>query len=127
MKGMLDTSVLIGMIPEHVIDEIDQYAASFIVRAELLRGLHRFDATPELQPAARIRRQRIAALDDLPEFWLAFDADASEAYAQLTATSESAIRTKDALIAAHAVALGVPLLTADRGFTRFANADVIFV
>jgi len=127
MRGMLDTSVLIGIMPEQVIDHIDSYTASFIVRAELLRGLRRLERTAGDEHDARIRRQRIATLDSLPTFWRPFDADASDAYADLAAQPETAIRSKDALIAAHAIALGVPLLTADRGFTRFVGADVTFV
>lgn len=127
MRGMLDTSVLIGVIPDDVIDHIEQHAASFIVRAELLRGLRRFESLAGSEHAARIRHKRIAALDSLPELWLPFDSGASAAYAALAASSERAIRTKDALIAAQAVALRVPLLTADRGFTRFKDAEVRFV
>lgn len=124
MKAVLDTSVLVGPLRDDVIDAIEEYAASFIVRAELLRGREHFARTPGLAHAARTRSQLVEALDLLPGFWLPFAAAESEAYATLVATSEGAVRTKDALIAAQALALDVPLVTADRGFTRFTGLRV---
>lgn len=125
MKGMLDTSVLIGPIPEDVIASIEEYAASFIVRAELLRGQRRFERMPQGQPAARARGELVATLDDLPAFWRAFGDAESDAYSRLVAPDERAVRTKDALIAAHALALDAPLLTADEGFSRFVGLRVV--
>lgn len=124
MKAVLDTSVLIGPLREEVIDSIDEYAAPYIVRAELLRGREHFARTPDLAHAARARTQLVETLDLLPGFWLPFGAADSDAYATLVATSEGAVRTKDALIAAQALALDVPLVTADRGFTRFTGLRV---
>lgn len=124
MIAMLDTSVLIGPIPEDILTRIDEYAASFVVRAELLRGQHHFERDPERRPAARARAQLISALDDLAGFWRTFGAAESDAYAALESSSERAVRSKDAFIAAHAVALGVPLVTADAGFTRFVGLEV---
>jgi predicted nucleic acid-binding protein len=124
---MLDTSVLIGPIPDEVIDAIEEHAASFIVRAELLRGHRHFERSEHLRPAARARAQLVATLDRLPGFWRPFGEAESDAYAALTTQSERAVRSKDALIAAHAIALDVPLITADEGFTRFAGLRVITV
>jgi predicted nucleic acid-binding protein len=38
---------------------------------------------------------------------------------------KQAIRLKDALIAGHALALGVPLITRDRGFSRFDSVTIL--
>lgn len=127
MRAMLDTSVLIGPIPDEIIDAIELHAASFIVRAELLRGQQFFERTAHLGHAARARSQLVATLDRLPQFWRVFGEVESAAYAALEASSERAVRSKDALIAAHAIALGVPLITADSGFTRFAGLTVATV
>lgn len=124
MIAMLDTSVLIGPIPDDILARIDEYAASYVVRAELLRGQRHFERSPQYRPAARTRAQLVAALDDLPDFWRAFGAAESDAYAALESSSERAVRSKDALIAAHAIALDVPLITADAGFTRFVGLEV---
>lgn len=121
MRAMLDTSVLIAPLPDEVIDGIDEYSASYVVRAELLRGRARFTQSPHLAHAARARQQLIDTLDRLPGFWREFGAAESDAYATLAARSEAAARTKDALIAAHALALDVPLMTSDSGFTRFTG------
>ena len=66
----------------------------------------------------------IAALDDLHGFWRPFGSAESDAYAQLRASSEQAVQSKDAIIAAHAIAAGQTLVTADRGFTRFQGLEV---
>lgn len=127
MRAMLDTSVLIGPLPDEVIDAIDDYAAPYIVRAELLRGRARFAQSPQLAHAARAREQLVETLDRLPEFWREFGAAESDAYATLTTRSEAAARSKDALIAAHAIALDMPLMTGDAGFTRFIGLRLLTV
>lgn len=125
MKGMLDTSVLVGRIPEDVLESIEGYSASMIVRAELRRGLARFRSMTGGERRARVREQLIDALDSLGGFWEAFGIPESDAYAELVADPETAARTKDALIAAHAVSRDVPLITADRGFSRFPALELI--
>lgn len=127
MRAMLDTSVLIGPIPDDIVEQIDDHAASFIVRAELLRGRRHFERSAALRHAALAREQLVSALDALPEFWRPFGDAESDAYATLESSNERAVLSKDALIAAHAIALGVPLVTADTGFTRFAGLEVIAV
>lgn len=124
MTGLLDTSVLIGPIPAPVIESIERYAAPYLVRAELLRGQRRFELSPTMRQRALARAQLIAALDDLHGFWRPFGAAESDAFAELRASSEQAVRSKDAIIAAHAVAAGQTLITADRGFTRFEGLEV---
>lgn len=125
MIAMLDTSVLIGPIPDDILERIEEYAASVVVRAELLRGQRHFERSTEHGHAARARGQLVAALDALPGFWQEFGAAQSDAYAALESSSQRAVQSKDAFIAAHAIALGVPLVTADAGFTRFTGLDVI--
>ncbi|MCI0156162.1 type II toxin-antitoxin system VapC family toxin [Leifsonia shinshuensis] len=124
---MLDTSVLISGIPDHIIDELGSYRSSTVCRGELMQGLFSFQADPRRKAAASQRHELIATLDDLPEFWLDFDRAASDGYGTLTARPRTAIRQKDALIAAHAYAVGVPLLTEDAGFSRFPDVEVVIV
>jgi predicted nucleic acid-binding protein len=40
---------------------------------------------------------------------------------------QKTIKTPDALIAATAITCGVPLLTADTGFMRIKNLDIILI
>jgi predicted nucleic acid-binding protein len=124
VQGMLDTSVLISGLPDAVVDDITTYRASMVCRGELIQGLVAFRSDPRRQAAAMQRRELLRALDDLPEFWLAFDRAASESYGTLTAQPRSAGRLKDALIAAHAHAVGVPLLTEDAGFSRYPDVEI---
>ena len=122
---MLDTSLLISGLPADVIDDIGSYRSSTICRGELAQGMVSFQADPRRKAAASQREELIATLDGLPAFWMDFDRAASDGYGRLTARPRTAIRQKDALIAAHAYALGVPLLTEDAGFSRFPDVDVI--
>lgn len=122
--GMLDTSVLISGLPDDVVDRIDAYRSSMICRGELIQGLVAFRSDQRRQAAAGQRRELIRTLDELPGFWLPFDRAASDSYGALTAEPRSAGRLKDALIAAHAHAVGVPLLTEDAGFTRYPDVDI---
>ncbi|ERK70031.1 type II toxin-antitoxin system VapC family toxin [Leifsonia aquatica] len=122
--GMLDTSVLISGLPDDVVDDIDAYRSSMICRGELIQGLVAFRSDQRRQAAAGQRRELIRTLDELPGFWLPFDRAASDSYGALTVEPRSAGRLKDALIAAHAHAVGVPLLTEDEGFTRYPEVDI---
>lgn len=122
--GMLDTSLLISGLPDDVVDRIDAYHSSMICRGELIQGLVAFRSDQRRQAAARQRRELIRTLDGLPGFWLPFDRAASDSYGALTAEPRSAGRLKDALIAAHAHAVGVPLLTEDAGFTHYPDVDI---
>jgi predicted nucleic acid-binding protein len=124
---MLDTSLLISGFPDDVIDDIGSYRSSTICRGELVQGLVSFRADPRRKAAATQRQELIATLDGLPEFWMDFDRAASDGYGTLTARPRSAIRQKDALIAAHAFAIGVPLLTEDAGFSRFPDVEVVIL
>lgn len=111
-RGILDTSVVVDL------EEIDasllpeEVAISSVTLAELAAGPH---ATTDVDERARRqdRLQRVeAAFDSLP-----FDANAARAYgrvfAAVTATGRKArgARAVDLLIAATAVAAGLPLYT----------------
>lgn len=120
--GLIDSSALIGGLPSRVLDKIERYCSSTIVRAELVYGLRAFQRTNQAARVAR-RETLLRVLDSLPGFWVDLDVAASEGYGALTASTQ-AMRVKDALIAGHAQSLGVPVLTRDAGFTRFASVEI---
>lgn len=122
-RALIDSSALIGGLPEDVLGALEQHCSSTIVRAELAYGLSVFAATGQISRAAR-RRTLIDALDGLDDFWRDFDIDASEGYGRLTALTPQAMRAKDALIAGHAHSLGIPVITRDAGFTRFSSVVI---
>lgn len=122
-RAVLDSSALISGLPDEVLDDLEHYASSMIVRAELAFGLHAFRAAGQTERVAR-RETLLGALDAIPSFWRPFDVAASEGYARLTASSPQAMRLKDALIAGHALSLGAPVITKDHGFTRFSSLTV---
>ncbi|MGO3192241.1 MAG: type II toxin-antitoxin system VapC family toxin [Microbacterium sp.] len=123
LLGLIDSSALIGGLPPRVLDNLDQYCSSTIVRAELSYGLHAFQASSRVDRTAR-RETLLRVLDSLPGFWSDFDLAASEGYGTLSASTTQAMRVKDALIAGHAHSLGIPILTRDAGFTRFTSVTV---
>lgn len=111
-RGLLDTSVVIDL------DRLDpsqlpaEAAVSAITLAELAAGPH---ATPDAEERARRqdRLQRVeAAFDPLP-----FDEEAARAYGRVFSSVASAgrkargARAVDLLIAATALAAGLPLYT----------------
>lgn len=110
-RGLLDTSVVVD---HDVVDPTllpDESAIAAITLAELAAGPHATDDDEE-----RARRQdrlqwAAATWDPLP-----FDADAARAYARVVAATRakgrsSRTRLADLLIAATAVANGLPLYT----------------
>lgn len=111
-QGLIDTSVVIDLeriAPSHLPDEL---AISAVTLAELAAGPH---ATPD--PAERARRQdRLqraeATFDPVP-----LDADVARAYGRIYAGVAAAgrktrdRRALDLLIAATALAVGLPLYT----------------
>lgn len=121
---MLDTSVLVSGLPDHVIEAIEDYCSSMICRAELAQGLAAFSADPARRAQAAQRAELLRILDAVPGFWRDFDAAASDGYGRLTAQPK-ATRLKDALIAGHALSEGLPLHTEDRGFTGFADVRIV--
>ncbi|MGO4537015.1 type II toxin-antitoxin system VapC family toxin [Leifsonia sp. 2MCAF36] len=116
---MLDTSVIVAGLTPEIIAEIEDYASSAICRAELVRGREAFKEDPGKERQVPIRREYLRLLDSIPGFWMDFDSRAADGYGRLTAQPKSAMRLKDALIAGHALAHDLPLITRDAGFSRF--------
>jgi predicted nucleic acid-binding protein len=111
-RGLVDTSVLIEMESIEAAGLPHELAVSAVSFAELAAGPH---ATADRRERARRqdRLQRVqATFDPLP-----FDVDAARAYGQIYATVRSAGRKArgrrfaDLLIAATALAAGLPLYT----------------
>ena len=115
-RGLIDTSVVIDLESIAPLDLPREVAVSAVTMAELAAGPH---ATSD--PAERARRQERlqraeATFDPLP-----FDAAAARAYGRLWAAVHLAGRKArggravDLLIAATAVAAGLPLYTRNPG------------
>ena len=115
-RGLIDTSVVIDLESIDPLDLPREVALSAVTMAELAAGPH---ATSD--PAERARRQERlqraeATFDPLP-----FDAAAARAYGRLWAAVRAAGRKArggravDLLIAATAVAAGLPLYTRNPG------------
>ncbi|WP_419944241.1 type II toxin-antitoxin system VapC family toxin [Candidatus Poriferisodalis sp.] len=111
-RGLLDTSVVIDLETVPAASLPIEVAISAVTLAELAAGPHATD-----DPAERSRRQdRLqrteAAFDPLP-----FDADAARAYGRVFSAVIAAgrkprgVRAVDLLIAATALAAGLPLYT----------------
>ena len=113
--GLLDTSVVIDLGVIAPVDLPEETSISAITMAELSAGPH---ATGD--PAERARRQdRLQQLESWVEP-IAFDGDCARAYgrvyaAVLAAGRQPRSRAADLLIAATALAAGMPL------YTRNAN------
>lgn len=111
-RGLLDTSVLIDLERVPVARLPAEAAVSAVTMAELAAGPH---ATTDAEERAR-RQDRLqraeAAFDPLP-----FDGDAARAYGRVFAAVSAAgrkargARAVDLLIAATALAAGLPLYT----------------
>ena len=106
---LLDTSVLIyDMVG---LDPNQEYAASILSRAELELGV----AIAQGEQVDE-RRRRLARLDNLFA-WIPFTEATTRAYGILAqtihASAPAEARRIDTYIAAHALELGVPLLTAN--------------
>lgn len=122
---MIDTSVLIAGMPAQMVGRVTEYCSSTICRAELAQGLNAFARDPQRHTEEVHRRELLRLLDSLPAFWVDFGCGASDGYGTLTAEPRSALRLKDALIAGHALALELPLVTVDKGFSRFPGVRVL--
>ncbi len=89
-----------------------QMVTSIVVQCELLYGLSK-------RPSPRLQRAYDLQLAQLPV--VALDSEAAQHYAQLRCSLEQQglpIGPNDTLIAAHALALGAILVTADAEFVR---------
>ena len=127
-RGLIDTSVLIGL--EHVkADDLpDALAVSSITMAELAAGPHA-TADPEERARRQDRLQRAeATFDPLP-----LDAAAARAYGRVySAVSQAGrnargARSVDLLIAATALAANLPLYTRNPGDFRGVESLVEIV
>ncbi|MFP3465949.1 type II toxin-antitoxin system VapC family toxin [Leifsonia sp. SIMBA_070] len=118
---MVDTSVIVAGLTPEIIAHIEDYVSSAICRAELARGLAVFHQDASRPLRATIRQELLELLDSIPGFWLDFDARAADGYGRLTSQPRSAMRLKDALIAGHAYAHDLTLVTLDSGFSRFPS------
>jgi predicted nucleic acid-binding protein len=114
VRGLIDTSVVIGLeriAPRTLPDEL---AVAAITLAELAAGPHATD-----DPRERARRQQRLQLAEATFDPLPFDTDCARAYglvyAETTRTGRKARgkRAVDLLIAATALAAGIPLYTAN--------------
>ena len=110
-SGLLDTSVVIDLGVIAPADLPDEASVSAITMAELSAGPHATD-----EPAERARRQdRLQQLESWVEP-VPFDGDCARAYgriyaAVLAAGRQPRRRAADLLIAATALAAGIPLYT----------------
>jgi len=110
-SGLLDTSVVIDLDVIAPDDLPDEASVSAVTMAELSAGPHATD-----DPAERARRQdRLQQLESWVEP-VPFDGDCARAYgriysAVLTAGRQPRRRAADLLIAATALASGLPLYT----------------
>lgn len=129
LRGLIDTSVVIDLARVDARTLPDEMAISTITLAELTAGPHAAD-----DPRERARRQRRlqaveAVFDPIP-----FDADAARAYGQIYASTLTAgrkargRRAVDLLIAATALAAGMPLYTRNPDdFAALDDVDVVAV
>lgn len=129
-RGLIDTSVVIDL--DHL-DHLDrdnlptEVAVSALTLAELAAGPHATD-----DPAERARRQDRLQRAEVVFDPLPFDADAARAYGRVYSAVVAAgrkargPRAVDLLIAATALANGLPLYTRNGDDFRFLN-DLIEV
>ena len=125
-RYLLDTNIVSFLLKNHpsVVDHFKtvpraDMALSAIVEAELRYGAER------LPPGARIHLL-------LPEFLrqaqiLPWDSPCAEQYAELRVSLEARgqpMDVADTMIAAHALTLGLTLVTNDKAFTRIASLRV---
>ena len=119
---LLDTSVLIDDMVG--LDSNQEYAASILSRAELELGV----AVAHREQLDK-RRRRLAQLDNIFD-WLPFTEATTRAYGILAqtihASAPAQARRIDTYIAAHALELGVPFLTANpKDFNRISHLVTI--
>lgn len=123
-QGLLDTNILILRRWVDPAELPDEMAISAITLAELSAGPHQVRSDTE-QTRYHERAERARRLDVLQraenEFDpIPFDAEAARAYGQVTAAVVAAgrsprRRTADSMIAATAIAVGLPLFTTNAG------------
>ena len=129
MKLMLDTNICIYIIKQQPVDvlkrfleyQIGDIGISSITLSELRYGVAK----------STHQEKNAKALDEFitPLEVVSFDEEAAHVYGEVRATLEKAgtpIGAMDMLIAAHAVSLGIPLVTNNtREFARITSLNVI--
>ena len=114
MKYLLDTNICVFVIRRKstgVVARLEQHAAEEIGISAVTLGELRYGADKSERPA-----QNHAALDAflVPLMTVDFDADAADFYGKVRAELErrgTPIGPLDTMIAAHAICLGIPLVT----------------
>ena len=119
VRGLLDTSVILAAARP----ALDEAAISSMTLAELHYGV--LHARTAEQRAIRLQRLALieSEFDPLP-----IDGDVARAYGAIVAGARAAGRrpkTADALIAATAVANGLPVYTRDPDFEGFAGVEAV--
>ena len=129
MKMLLDTNICIYIIKRKPVTVLERFRAyqvgdigiSSITLSELRFGVAKSEYRPK---NAKALEEFITPLEIVP-----FGEEAALAYGEIRAVLEKAgvvIGSMDMLIAAHAVALGVPLVTnTTREFERVCDLDVL--
>jgi predicted nucleic acid-binding protein len=113
-RGVVDTSVLVALERMTEADLPDEIAVSAVTLAELAAGPHAAD-----NPAERAARQDLLQRSESTFETLPLDVEAARAYGRIYAASRAAgrkargKRALDMLIAATALAAGLPLYTAN--------------
>ncbi|MHB8630929.1 MAG: PIN domain-containing protein [Candidatus Limnocylindria bacterium] len=119
MNGLLDTSVLIDLVPAELPDDV---SISVVSTAELRLGVL-------LARDAASRAARLARVTEVERLFdpLPVDEDVAGAYADIVASARERgkrPRAMDALIAATALAHGLMLYTRDRDFQDLPRVQV---
>lgn len=125
MRALLDTSVFIGLEIGRLAEtppEVTAAEVSVLTLGELTAGV--LNATPEQHPI------RLATLTRVEAHWdpLPVDADVARRFGQVLASLRRRGRKTpvlDALIAATAMAQGIPVVTQDRDYDAIEGLQVI--
>jgi len=129
MKLMLDTNICIYIIkqqPVAVLQRFIEYQIGDIGISSITLSELRYGVAKSTH-----QEKNAKALDEfiIPLEVVSFDEEAAHVYGEIRATLEKAgttIGAMDMLIAAHAVSLGIPLVTNNtREFARISSLNVI--
>jgi len=106
IKRILDTNICIYIAKKHPSEVIQKFA-------EYRRGEIAISSITWGELCCGTSKQGEAALNKLLQFWevIPFDRNAAEIYALLTVANKNRKTGFDRLIAAHAIAINVPLVT----------------
>ncbi|CAG0984652.1 tRNA(fMet)-specific endonuclease VapC [Anaerolineales bacterium] len=129
MKVLLDTNICIYIIkrqPAAVINRFLEYQVGDIGISSITLSELRYGVAKSTR-----REKNSKALDEfiIPLEVVSFDEEAARMYGDIRATLEKAgtpIGAMDMLIAAHALSLGIPLITNNtREFARIPSLDIV--